>query len=103
MAEGEDIIEANARMQRELADAGLNYEAHVPGLVTVRIVDGGVDKIIFTPYASSAGHFGPSAIWSEGDDDSQMVDLEDTDGPFWRAVQNYGDGRWDDPVIHWEE
>lgn len=58
----------------------------IPGTVAAIYSEGIITEITFTPHASGAGYFGPSAIVEEFEDD---LNVEDVDGPFWRAVQNY--------------
>ena len=43
-----------------------------------------VTRLVFTPFGSSAGYFGPLAIV---DDDDIDLDTENVDGPFWKAMQ----------------
>lgn len=47
--------------------------------------DGNVSRLTFTPHAGDAGYFGPSAYLVEG---YEFPDIEDTDGPFWFAMQH---------------
>ena len=62
----------------------------IPGRVAAYIVEGQVTEINFTPHASGAGYFGPAAVVDElSDEDEDHFDLENTEGPFWRAVQEY--------------
>ena len=74
----------------------------IPGFVVADYENGHVTEIVFTPFASSAGYFGPSALL----DDGKALDIESTTGPFWTAVQEYlaqkgaGDHT---PVISWRE
>lgn len=75
---------------------------HIPGYVHA-VYDhsnGEIAKLVFTPSASHPGHFRePAATVMQGDED---LDVEDTDGPFWKAVQHWNSGcRW--PTIMWEE
>lgn len=70
---------------------------------------GTVTGLVFTPHGGDAGYFGPSAVvdynlddWREPlSDDAIALDVEDTDGPFWRAVQDALAN--DYPKITWEE
>lgn len=73
----------------------------IPGQVYAVYRDGRIVKVVFTPHASAAGYFGPAATVDEGDED---LDVESTDGPFWKAMQKFmagGEGRL--PRICWEE
>ena len=56
----------------------------IPGQVYVTYHEGRIVKVAFVPSASNAGYFGPAAVLEEGDEN---LDLESTDGPFWKAVQ----------------
>lgn len=59
----------------------------IPGEVIATVEFGRV-RITFTPSASAAGYFGPAAVVFEGDDVATAgLQMEDTDGPFWRMVQ----------------
>jgi hypothetical protein len=46
--------------------------------------DGVITGWTVSPWASFAGFFGKPAEVLEGDED---LDVSDTDGPFWKAVQ----------------
>jgi hypothetical protein len=66
----------------------------IPGQFTVTyegtVEEGRITKMAFTPDAGAAGYFGPSAeVWDAKtrDDGLDRLDVEDTDGPFWRAMQ----------------
>lgn len=50
-----------------------------------------VERFVFMPHGSNAGYFGPSAEYSSRASfhhTMEPLDLEDTDGPFWKAVQH---------------
>lgn len=71
----------------------------VPGTVIAHYEGGAITEIVFMPHGSNAGYFGPSAELSDGDED---LEIEDTEGPFWTAMQKYIAGS-DEPVISWRE
>lgn len=82
----------------------------VPGdvIAVVEVDDYGataIDKVVFTPHASSAGYFGPHAeYWDfpEGVTQEQVEDhlrIQDVDGRFWRAMQEHlptHDVKWEE-------
>lgn len=68
---------------------------------------GKIDSYSFTPHASDAGHFGSSALQMSienalllAGDDEPALDVESTDGPFWKAVQG---SDLDDMNVLWTE
>lgn len=62
-----------------------------------RGTEGRIVSLTFSPSASNAGYFGPAAEVIEGD---TALDVDSTDGPFWRAVQTtLARG----PVMEWTE
>lgn len=71
----------------------------IPGVVIAHYEGGAVTEIEFWPHASNAGYFGPAAQLSDGNTD---LDIEETDGPFWTAMQTYIAGGYE-PVISWKE
>lgn len=73
----------------------------IPGFVWATYRNGVAERVHFTPLAGGAGYFGGSAfIWS-GDPD---LDVEDTEGPFWRAMQAYlAQFDDDEPSLPWQE
>jgi hypothetical protein len=56
----------------------------IPGEFSAHYKNGAIIGFTFIPHASNAGYFGPAARVSEGDAE---LDVEETDGPFWRALQ----------------
>lgn len=76
--------EAAAHLELVLRDLN-TVSVVIPGIVTAHYFEGVITGINFTPHASGAGYFGPAAI---PDDDDVDLDVENTDGPFWRAVQH---------------
>lgn len=70
---------------------------YIPGIAVAHLKNGLITKVVFQPHGSDAGYFGPSAVLFEGD---PCLDLEDTDGKFWKAIQKR---LADDPTIGWEE
>lgn len=72
----------------------------IPGVVHARYEPGRILDIVFLPHGSNAGWSGPSAELFDGDAD---LDVEDTEGPFWRAMQRYLGPLGDGPAIRWEE
>ena len=56
----------------------------IPGEFLATYEDGRITGWVFMPSGSYAGYFGPPAILVRGDDE---LDIVETDGPFWRAVQ----------------
>jgi hypothetical protein len=90
----------DAWLRAERPDVAGKYVVQIPGYVEAEYVDGRISEIVFTCVASSAGYFGPSARLSEGDPN---LDIEDTDGPFWRAMQTYLGPIGDEPSIRWYE
>lgn len=80
---------------------------HIPGYVHAMYdhSDGSIIKLVFTPSASHPMHHAePAAIVMQGDED---LDVEDTDGPFWKAVQQWIHMQrvtgYDKTIIGWEE
>lgn len=76
---------------RIIGGANVKADVIVPGHLIAHYVDGVIERWEFSPHASDAGYFGPSAILfdyedDEGDDGAGL-DIEDADGPFWHAVQ----------------
>jgi hypothetical protein len=71
----------------------------IPGTTVAHYEDGRITEIAFWPSASNAGYFGPAARLDEGDED---LDIEETDGPFWQAMQAHIAGGYK-PVIMWRE
>lgn len=67
----------------EMIAAEERADVIVPGSIFAEWVDGKIVRLSFTPAAADAGYFGPSAVLFDGAD----IDVEDTDGPFWRAMQ----------------
>lgn len=83
--------------------------------------EGRITRMVFMPHASSAGYHGPSAQTEVAPEHPHMLglDVEQTDGPFWRAMQaalaqhtwvrvthdGFADGDVDGPLvpIAWEE
>ena len=57
----------------------------VPGTVTARYCDGKITGWVFSPLGSCAGHFGPTAVVVDG---PGIDNIDDVDGPFWKAVQD---------------
>lgn len=67
----------------------------VPGIFFVELDESTetpkVVRFSFQPLASDAGYFGPSADYYERASfihTIEPLDLEDVDGPFWKAVQH---------------
>lgn len=79
----------------------------VPGDMTIvfNMETGQVVRMSFMDDASNAGYFGPTAVpaayWGPQLAELDVLELENTEGPFWKAVQaklaELGDG----PAIHW--
>lgn len=68
---------------------------NIPGVFYVELDESKetprVVRMVFMPHGSNAGYFGPSAEYSSRASFIHTVeplDLEDTDGPFWKAVQH---------------
>lgn len=57
---------------------------------------GRITKLVVMPRESDAGYFGPGSEVIEGDNG---LDVKDTDGPFWRAMQS----ALGSVPIEWEE
>lgn len=79
-----------------------NTVVQVPGLAVAQYQasttrNGVIARLVFIPSASDAGYSGPAAAVFEGDLD---LDVETTDGPFWRAMQ---ERLAQHPQILWEE
>jgi hypothetical protein len=72
----------------------------IPGTFYATYEDGKITGYTFTPSGSAAGYFGPSARVEDGDDD---LDVEDTNGPFWRAVQADLTANGAEPDVAWQE
>jgi hypothetical protein len=79
-------------------------EVKIPGEFFARYEDGKITKLTFMPHASNAGYFGPAAVVLDGDAD---LDVEEVDGPFWRAMQavlgSPCDRSGEAVTIEWEE
>lgn len=59
---------------------------------------GKITRMVVLPWESYAGYFGPGSEVLSGDTE---LDVSDTDGPFWRAIQEaLATGT---PLISWEE
>jgi hypothetical protein len=71
-------------------------QVQIPGIVHAVYNNGRITGIEFWP---DGDHADKSAIFVEGD---ESLDIEDTDGPFWKAMQAYIAGS-DEPVISWRE
>ena len=71
----------------------------VPGVVHATYENGKITDIVFLPHGSNAGWRGPSAELFDGDN----LDVEDTDGPFWKAMQDFLGPLGDGPSIRWVE
>jgi hypothetical protein len=69
----------------------------IPGTFTATYDQGRITALTFLPSGSDAGYFGPPARVIEGDDN---LDVTDTDGPFWKAVQS---ALAEGTPINWEE
>lgn len=64
----------------------------VPGRFLAYVVDGKIARWVFVPHGGDAGYFGPDAVFDRSDrDDAEEVEgllnVEDSDGPFWEAVR----------------
>lgn len=70
---------------------------YIPGNAIAYYEDGKITRLVFQPHAGDAGYFGPSAMLFEGD---ETLDLEDTDAPFWKGVQQR---LQDEHAIEWVE
>lgn len=70
---------------------------NIPGEFNALYENGRIVKLYFIPLASAAGHFGPAATVVTGD---ETLDVEDVEGPFWRAMQDALAG---DLPIEWIE
>lgn len=78
----------------------MTTRVEIPGEVIATYQDGRITALVFVPWAGDAGYFGPAATVFDGD----ALDVEDTDGPFWKAMQDrVGAAGADAPVITWEE
>ncbi len=58
--------------------------------------DGKITKLVVMPWESFAGYFGRKTEVIEGNED---LNVTETDGPFWRAIQ----GALGQVPIEWEE
>lgn len=72
----------------------------IPGVFRAFYEGGRILGFQFEPHGSNAGYFGPAAILEDGD---AHLDIEDTDGPFWKAVQAYLADRSGDFEGTWAE
>lgn len=63
----------------------------IPGTFCARYENGEITSAFFMPAASDAGYFGPAAEIIDLGDEATHVDLdvEKSDGPFWRAMQSF--------------
>lgn len=64
----------------------------IPGRMFAYWTEEGVTHLTFTPAAGDAGYFGPSATIIDHEHDSidsaaAALDVENVDGPFWKAMQ----------------
>ena len=80
---------ADALEQAE-AESGRTSHVEIPGTVYATyegsVDEGTITRLVFTPFASAAGYFGPAAIANEA---PNGLDTECPDGPFWVAIQTY--------------
>lgn len=58
--------------------------------------DGKITRLVVLPLESAAYYFGAGSCVIEGD---ESLDVKDSDGPFWRAMQ----GALGSVPIDWEE
>lgn len=72
----------------------------IPGVFMARYLDGRITGFFFMPAASDAGYQGDAAAVADGDID---LDVEESDGPFWKAVQRYIGPRDGNISVTWEE
>ncbi len=61
-----------------------NARVQIPGSLTAVYEGGHISGWTFIPAAGYAGYFGEAAFVTRGDEE---LDVEDVDGPFWKAVQ----------------
>jgi hypothetical protein len=80
-------------------DSANKCVVRIPGDVLAHYEGGAITEITFLCSGSDAGYFGAAAVrWDGGEN----LNVEDTDGPFWTAMQRYIAGS-DEPVISWQE
>jgi hypothetical protein len=86
---------------RMSADRTISYR--IPGTVVAHYdPETGTTRTTFTPHAGAAGHFGPAAEWwGDGDNPLSDDDLDNPDGPLWRAIQRELEASG--ATITWEE
>jgi hypothetical protein len=84
--------EAEAFMLGCVADRTRIVRVSIPGSFVAEYRDGEILGWTFSPLASQAGWFGPMAEILHDDEhpyaDDSGIRPDDTDGPFWRAVQD---------------
>jgi len=60
----------------------------IPGAFVAEYDKGEIIRWTFSPYASDFRFSGPAAFLDEDDESmSDSLDVDDTDGPFWKTVQ----------------
>ena len=77
-------VKEHEYQQVNIEPAPVTSRVEIPVEFIAHYEDGKITDWVVLPLASHAGHFGPPAVLREGD---QNLDITDTDGPFWRAVQ----------------
>lgn len=107
--EAYDRLLAAREAAKEKFDPQGRTVVRIPGdvlaIVKVEGFDTTIDKVVFSPHASSAGYFGPHAeFWDfpEGVSQEQVdqhLDIQSVDGRFWRAMQEHlptHDVKWEE-------
>jgi len=64
-----------------------NVRIDIPGDFAAEWSDGEIVRWTFTPHASDFRYVGPAAFLDDDEGLSDSLDVDDTDGPFWKTVQ----------------
>jgi hypothetical protein len=84
----------------EPEEEGGKSAVEIPGRLIADYENGAIIKWTFVPHAGDAGYFGPAAELIEGD---EHLNVEDSAGAFWTAVQHGFDDDGSTFHVAWEE